>query len=157
LLKRWATSPARTALPRLQTARSWLYAWVPSLRDVPASTDPPARPQLTTRPRQLRPIVVPASLDELHGPSSGLVTLPRCLWWSGEEGTAFDLGDRGQAAELYEAVLEAARTYRDITDHLDAGLLVELWPELGMRRATRLAWEDAHPVLATATACSHVA
>jgi hypothetical protein len=93
----------------------------------------------------------------LHGPSSGLVTPPRRLWWSGEEGTAFDLGNRGQAAELYEAVFEAARTYHDITDHLDAELLIGLWPELGMRRATRQAWEEAHPVLAAATASTHAA
>jgi hypothetical protein len=83
--------------------------------------------------------------------------LPRRLWWSGKEGAAFDLGDRSQATELYEAVFEAARTYHDITDHLDAELLVELWPELGMRRATRQAWEAIHPVLATARASSHAA
>jgi hypothetical protein len=93
----------------------------------------------------------------LHGPSSGLVVPPRRLWWSGNEGAAFDLSDRAQAAELYEAVLEAARAYHDITDHLDAGLLVELWPELGMRRATRQAWEAAHSVLASAAASSYVA
>jgi hypothetical protein len=107
------------------------------------------------RPRQLRPLIVPASLDELHGPSSGLVTPPRRLWWSGEEGAQFDLADRDQTAELYEAIFEAGRTYRDITDHLDPGLLVALWPELGMRRATRQAWEEAHPVLAAAAESSH--
>lgn len=85
------------------------------------------------------------------------MTPPRRLWWSGEEGRTFDLGDRSQAAELYEAVFEAARTCRDITDHLDAELLVELWPELGMRRSTRQAWEEAHPILATAAASSHAA
>jgi hypothetical protein len=96
-------------------------------------------------------------LDELHGPSSGIVTPPRRLWWSGEEGAAFDLDNRGQASELYEAIFEAARTYRDITDLLDATLLIELWPELGIRRATRQAWEAAHPVLAVATMSSHAA
>lgn len=107
--------------------------------------------------RQLRPIIVPASLDELHGPSSGVVTPPRRLWWSGEEGAAFDLSDRAQAAELYEAIFEAGRTYQDITDHLNAGLLIGLWPDLGMRRPTRKAWEAAHPILAAAAASSHVA
>lgn len=82
---------------------------------------------------------------------------PRRLWWSGEEGVALDLGNRGQAAELYEAVFEAARTYRDVTDHLDAELLVALWPELGMRRATRQAWEDVHAVLAAAAESSRAA
>lgn len=113
--------------------------------------------QPAARPRQLRPIIVPTSLAELHGPSSGLVAPPRRLWWSGEEGTVFDVGNRGQATELYEAVFEAARAYHDITDYLNAELLVELWSELGMRRATRQAWEAAHPALATASAASHVA
>jgi hypothetical protein len=113
--------------------------------------------QPTVRPRQLRPIVVPASLDELHGPSSGLVTPPRRLWWSGDEGTAFDLGNRSQAAELYEAVFEVGRTIQDFTDLLDASLLIELWPELGMRRATRHAWEAAHQVLASDTSSGHAA
>jgi hypothetical protein len=85
------------------------------------------------------------------------VTPPRRLWWSGEDGTAFDLSSRAQAAELYEAIFEAARTYQDITDYLDAGLLIELWPGLGMRRATRRAWEAAHPVLAAASASIHAA
>jgi hypothetical protein len=111
---------------------------------------------VSAKTRQLRPVIVPASLSDLHGPSSGLVTPPRRLWWSGEDGTAFDLGDRAQAAELYEAIFEAARTYQDVADHLDAGLLVELWPDLGMRRATRQAWEAAHPVLA-ARASMHAA
>ena len=48
-------------------------------------------------------------------------------------------------------------TYQDIVDHLDAGLLTELWPELGMRRAIRQAWEAAHPVLAAAVASGRVA
>jgi hypothetical protein len=164
LLNRWAASPVRHAMSSLRAARSWLCAWAlvrrPAFagrREAPASTDASAAAQPATKPRQLRPIVVPVSLDELHGPSSGLVTPPRRLWWSGEEGVAFDLSNRGHAAELYEAVLEAARTYHDITDHLDAGLLVELWPELGMRRATRQAWEAAHPILAAATASSHAA
>lgn len=104
--------------------------------------------QPVTKPRQLRPIVVPLSLDELHGPASGLVVPPRRLWWSGEEDAVFDLDNRVQAAELYEAIFDAARTHGDIADHLDAGLLIELWPDLGMRRATRQAWEAAHPVLA---------
>ena len=105
----------------------------------------------------LRPIVVPVSLDELHGPSSGSVVPPRRLWWSGNEDTVFDLGNRAQAAELYEAILDSARTSRDITEYLDAALLLELWPDLGMRRATRQAWEGAHPALAAARASGNAA
>jgi hypothetical protein len=155
------------AMPSLQAARSWLGAWAPvriharwaaptGLEEATVGRDA-ATAAPVARQRQLRPVVVPARLDELHGPSSGPVTPPRRLWWSGEEGTAFDLDNRVQAAELYEAIFEAARTYRDITDLLDARLLIELWPELGMRRATRQAWEAAHPVLAAAAMAGHAA
>jgi hypothetical protein len=161
---RQTAGPMRRAASSLRAAWSPLCAWASTRRlasadrrKALASTNAPSAAQPAAKPRQLRPIVLPASLDELHGPSSGLVTLPRRLWWSGQEGAAFDLGDHGQAAELYEAVFEAARTYHDIADHLDAELLVELWPELGMRRATRQAWEAMYPVLAAARASSHAA
>jgi hypothetical protein len=113
--------------------------------------------QPVPKPRQLRPIVVPLSLDELHGPSAGLVVPPRRLWWSGEEDAVFDLDNRVHAAELYEAIFDTARTAKDFADHLDAGLLIELWSDLGMRRATRQAWEAAHPVLATSAASGNAA
>jgi hypothetical protein len=151
-------------MPSLKAAWHWL-CMVPSVRqpgvtepcEAPAGTEASAAAWAMAMPRQLRPIVVPASLDDLHGPSSGLVMPPRRLWWSGEEAVKFDLGNRSQATELYEAIFEAARTYQDIVDHLDAGLLTELWPELGMRRAIRQAWEAAHPVLAAAVASGRVA
>jgi hypothetical protein len=102
--------------------------------------------------RRARPVPVPAALDELHGPA-GVLDLPARLYWSGAgEGGRFDLTDPDQAALGYESVFEAARSVDDITGHLDAGLLVQLWPAiaLGMRTATRRAWESAFPVLAAA-------
>ncbi|MBV9379792.1 MAG: hypothetical protein JOY82_06890 [Streptosporangiaceae bacterium] len=168
LLHHRTAGPDGRAMLFLRAAKSWLYIRVPANirarlaatarpRQVLTREDAATAAQVSTKPRQLRPIVVPASLSELHGPSSGLVTPPRRLWWSGEDGTAFDLSNQAQAAELYEAIFEAARTYWDIADHLNAGLLVELWPDLGMRRATRQAWEAAHPVLAAASASIHAA
>jgi len=166
-LHRRTASSGRRAMPSLRAVRFRLCTWTPArirarwttpagLGETTANRDAPTAVP-AARQRQLRPIVVPASLDELHGPSSGLVAPPRRLWWSGAEGTAFDLGNPGQAAELYEAIFEAARTYQDITDLLDARLLIELWPELGIRRATRQAWEAAHPVLAVAAVPGHAA
>lgn len=168
LLNRRTAGPAGRVMPSLRAAKSWLCMRTPTIirarlaatarpRQVLTCEDAATAAQVSKKPRQLRPIVVPASLSELHGPSSGFVTLPRRLWWSGEDDTAFDLSNRVQAAELYEAIFEAGRTYQDIADHLNAGLLIELWPDLGMRRATRQAWEAAHPVLAAASASSHAA
>jgi len=156
--------PGRSPLSSFRAVWSRLSAWTRArplpfsgMRETTARTGAPGTSHPVPKPRQLRPIVVPASLDELHGPSCGLVTPPRRLWWSGEEGAAFDLNNPVQAVELYEAIFDTARTYSDITDHLDADLLIELWPDLGMRRATREAWEAAHPILAAATASGHAA
>ena len=95
--------------------------------------------------RQLRPAVVPGSLDDLRGPASGVVELPVRLYWSGSR--RFDLADPHQAADLCEAVLDTAATSGDITGWLNAGLLIRAWPVLGMSRAKRDAWESRFPVL----------
>jgi hypothetical protein len=163
LHRRTASLADRVMLP-LRAVQSHLGAWTSDKIRMrwlssagPQETTACADTQPVMKPRQLRPIVVPLSLDELHGPSSGLVVPPRRLWWSGEEDAVFDLDNRARAAELYEAIFDAARTYRDIADYLDAGLLIELWSDLGLRRATRQAWEAAHPVLAASTASGNAA
>jgi hypothetical protein len=100
-------------------------------------------------PRVLRPVIVPGSLLELHGPATGVIELPQRLCWSLPAGRRrFDLGDPRQVRAAYEYVIDAARTPADLTDWLDAGLLASAWGRLGMGRAKRRAWESALPVLA---------
>ena len=48
---------------------------------------------------------------------------------------------------MYEAVLDGATAIGDVTEHLNADLLVRAWPDLGMSRARREAWENRFPVL----------
>lgn len=103
-----------------------------------------ARRAANTR-RPLRPLLVPATLDELRGPASGVVELPVRLYWSGSR--QFDLADPHQAADLCEAVLDTASTIADVTAFLNADVLVRAWPVLGMSRAKRDAWETRFPVL----------
>jgi hypothetical protein len=95
--------------------------------------------------RQLRPVVVPDSLDDLHGPASGVVELPVRLCWSGSR--QFDLADTDQAADMYEAILDVATTVDDLIGYLDADLLAQVWPVLGLTRAKQAAWEGRFPVL----------
>lgn len=97
-------------------------------------------------PAPLRPVVMPESLDDLRGPASGLVELPVRLYWSAGSRT-FDLDSRHEAADLYEAVLDVASSRADLARYLNAGLLVQVWPVLGMSRAKRAAWENRFPVL----------
>jgi hypothetical protein len=90
--------------------------------------------------------MVPGSLEDLCGPGSGVVELPVRLYWSSGS-RQFDLADPDQVAAMYDAVLDGAALIRDITGHLNADLLVRAWPDLGMNRAKREAWENRFPVL----------
>lgn len=99
------------------------------------------------RPRYaLRPVVVAADLADLRGPVGGLVKLPQRLFWSCPD-RVFDLADPEQALEMYEAVFDAARSQADLSEHVNAGLLTRLWPELTLAPRVRRAWEAAHPLL----------
>jgi hypothetical protein len=113
-------------------------AWWHGLAARRPETQAPAR-------RQLRPVVVPDSLDDLQGPASGVVELPVRLCWSASR--RFDLADLDQAADMYEAVLDVAMTAEDLASYLDAEILVQVWPVLGLTRAKQVAWEGRFPVL----------
>ncbi|MGH3167421.1 MAG: hypothetical protein ACRDN0_16210 [Trebonia sp.] len=109
--------------------------------------------------RRARPVPVPAALADLRGPDGVLELPPRLYWSGGSAGGRFDLTDPDQAALAYESVLETARGLGDITAHLNAGLLAALWPAiaLGMRTATRRAWETSFPGLAAPAAAAPAA
>lgn len=94
----------------------------------------------------LRPVVVAASLAGLHGPSAGSAELPQRLFWSGA-GRTFDLDEADQALEMYESVLDAARSEADLAEYLNGELLADLWPRLTVSPRVRRAWESLHPEL----------
>jgi len=101
--------------------------------------------QAPASPAHLRPAVMPASLDDLRGPASGVVELPVRLYWSGPR--EFDLADPDRVADMCEAVLDVSATADDLARYLNAGLLISVWPVLGLNRAKRDAWENRFPVL----------
>ncbi|MFK4797342.1 hypothetical protein ACI3K5_01470 [Streptomyces sp. MPA0124] len=93
---------------------------------------------------------LPESLDELHGPSQGIVELPLHMAWSGM--TSYDLGKPRQRMGLYRTVLhEGLRD--DLPRYLNQDLLLELWPVLRtlVGRSVRAVWENAFPELAART------
>ncbi|MCL2583523.1 MAG: hypothetical protein FWE35_13845 [Streptosporangiales bacterium] len=97
-------------------------------------------------PATLRPAIVPDTLDDLRGPADGVVELPVRLYWSAGS-RRFDLSSPDDAADLCESVLDAASSRSDLVRYLNAGLLIGVWPLLGLSRAKRAAWEDRFPVL----------
>jgi hypothetical protein len=94
-----------------------------------------------------RPVVVVDDLTRLHGPSSGVVTLPITLNWTPR--TRYDLGTETAARSLYQVVLREAHTETEIETYLNAGLLRRFWPSLTLPRAVREFWEATHPILAS--------
>jgi hypothetical protein len=67
------------------------------------------------------------------------------LDWSGDPG--YDLSDDGDAAAMYQTVLNQASTAEDLNQWLNADTLRRLWPSLWLPVALRIAWEAAFPDL----------
>ncbi len=93
---------------------------------------------------------LPESLDELRGPTHGVVDLPLHLAWSGM--TSYDLGKPRQRMGLYRTVLHEG-LHDDLPRYLNQDLLLHLWPVLRtlVGRTVRAVWEDAFPQLASRT------
>jgi hypothetical protein len=87
-----------------------------------------------------------ASLDELRGPTDGVVELPRRLLWQPDR--QINLDDAWQRKRMYEIVLREAIRVAELCAWLDGATLRTMWPELYLPRGVRQAWEDRHPELA---------
>lgn len=68
------------------------------------------------------------SLDTFHGPTSGIVTLPHHLDWSGF--ATYDLDEPAILATMYKTILLEAATLEDLCTWLDRDRLTQIWPEL---------------------------
>jgi hypothetical protein len=93
-----------------------------------------------------KPVVVPDRLDLLAGPTSGVVTLPRHLKWSGNP--RYDLDLPGRITDMYRAVINEAATPTDLHTYIDQTTLVRLWPTIWLPGAVRQMWESRFPDLA---------
>ena len=83
---------------------------------------------------------LPASLDELHGPTQGVVVLPRHLAWPGLR--EFDIADDRLRRSLYGIVLTQGRRI-DVARFVNARLLRQDWPQLrtSLDPRIRKGWE----------------
>lgn len=93
-----------------------------------------------------RPYLVADSLDELVGPTVGLVELPLRLDWS-EQGT-YNLDEPRELNLMYERVLREAMDVQDLRRHLNGPMLRAVWRELFLPRRVRDLWEQRFPELA---------
>lgn len=95
--------------------------------------------------RYAKPIVVADDLALLRGRTSGVVTLPRHLDWSGA--ADYDLDSTGRIVDLYRTVLIEATKPADLHAFLEQTTLVRLWPSLWLPPDLRRSWEERFPVL----------
>lgn len=95
----------------------------------------------SARPGWVREVELPASLDELRGPTTGIVRLPLRLYWSGPDpqGVEWDLGLSNRRARLYEVVLREGGL-DDVRQLVDGRELVRLWDQLYLPPWLRAAW-----------------
>jgi hypothetical protein len=90
-----------------------------------------------------RPYTVPDSLEELTGPTSGVVELPLRLDWS-EQGR-YDLSDPRQRNLMYEVVIRESMGVEDLRAFLDGPTLARVWRRLWLPRKVRTLWESRFP------------
>ncbi|MEU4159336.1 hypothetical protein [Actinoplanes sp. NPDC026670] len=95
--------------------------------------------------RYAKPIVVADDLGLLRGRTTGVVTLPRHLDWSGA--ADYDLDGPGRIVDLYRTVLIEATKPDDLHRFLDRTVLTRLWPSIWLSPELRRAWELRFPEL----------
>ncbi|MGW1729301.1 hypothetical protein ACWCQK_41675 [Streptomyces sp. NPDC002306] len=91
---------------------------------------------------------LPASLDELSGPTAGTVDLPLHVAWSGRR--SYGLGRPRSRMSLYRTVLTEGQR-QDLISFLNRDLLTAQWPVLRtlISRPLHDAWEHRFPELPT--------
>ena len=95
-----------------------------------------------------RPYTVPDSLEELTGPTTGVVELPLRLDWS-EQGR-YDLSDPRQRNLMYERVIRESMRTEDLRAFLHGPTLALVWRRLWLPRKVRSLWESQVPGLSGA-------
>jgi integrase len=96
----------------------------------------------------VRPYTVPDTLDELTGPTSGVVELPGHLDWGPRR--VYNLDDFSDSRLLYMRVIRESTHIEDLRRFLNAQVLKRLWPELVLPPRVRALWQDRFPNLGRA-------
>lgn len=99
------------------------------------------------------PFVVADSLDRLHGPASGEVSLPKRLLWNPSR--PFNLNDEKHARSMLRIVLREARQPEDLETYVNRDQLTRLWTKLSLPDYISKAWEQKFPELTKAPELAH--
>jgi hypothetical protein len=93
----------------------------------------------------IRPYTVPDTLDELTGPTTGVVELPGHLDWGPRR--TYNLEDFSDSRLLYMRVIRESTHVEDLRRFLNAQVLTRLWPQLVLPPRVRALWQDRFPSL----------
>jgi Phage integrase family len=96
----------------------------------------------------VRPYTVPDTLEELTGPTGGVVELPGHLDWGPRR--VYNLDDFSDTRLLYMRVIRESTHVEDLRRFLNAQVLMHLWPQLVLPPRVRALWEDRFPSLGRA-------
>ncbi|MCU1482256.1 MAG: hypothetical protein JWQ19_3042 [Subtercola sp.] len=99
--------------------------------------------------QDVKPYDAPARLDELRGPATGTVQLPRWVYWG--PNSVVDLDTEWGVIKAYQATIQEGST-EDQVQILNRDVLISVWPELRMPPRVRQLWEGRFPELKTAGA-----
>lgn len=91
--------------------------------------------------------LVPDSLEELNGPSSGVVELPIHLDWGPER--HYDVADDARCRTLYQLTLQNSGSTQEMARIINAGRLITLWSSMRLPNRCRQLWNDAFAQLPT--------
>ncbi|WP_307818473.1 hypothetical protein [Streptomyces sp. MBT62] len=95
---------------------------------------------------EIRPYTVPETLEELAGPTAGVVILLTVLDWTPKR--VYDLSDDVDLQMFYETVIREAIHAGELRKFLDPVLLSVVWQRLWLPPRARLMWEGRFPQLA---------
>lgn len=88
----------------------------------------------------VRPYTVPDTLDELTGPTEGVVELPGHLDWGPRR--QYNLDDFSDTRLLYMRVIRESTHVEDLRRFLNFQVLIRLWPQLVLPARVRALWEE---------------
>lgn len=91
------------------------------------------------RIQDVKPFAVPARLSDLRGPRTGVLTLPRRVYWGPV--AVVDIGTFGDTVKAYQATIREAGP-ADQAAILNEDRLREVWSSLLLPSRVRSAWEQ---------------
>lgn len=93
-----------------------------------------------------RPFAIPNALNELRGPYSGPIVIPRSVYWATPDPIVIEASNDADLKMFYPETLGVAR-YKDLIQIINKEHLIRLWPNLIWDRVIRQAWESKFPEL----------